>query len=99
LEIAKLASVKLVDVIFQEAPFIELFQKLYHTPDWVDGSATGSILATLNDYFQDYERFIEPSNFKRQAVLAFLGKEGVYVEGETLSSQHHHQHHQLTVMI
>jgi len=49
----------------QDAPFMELFHKLYHTPEWVDGSATASILATLNDYFQDYEHFVEPSNFKR----------------------------------
>jgi len=65
--------VKLVDVIFQEAPFTELFHKLYHTPDWVDGSATASILATLDDYFHDYETFIEPSNFKRHAVLLASG--------------------------
>jgi hypothetical protein len=68
LDIAKLAGVKLVDAMFQDAPFMDLFHKLYHTPEWVDGTATSSILATLNDYFQDYEHFIESSNFKRYAA-------------------------------
>lgn len=68
LDIAKLATEKLVDAIFVEQPFLDLFQKLYHTQDWEDGSATASILATLNDYFHDYERYIDPSNYKRSTV-------------------------------
>ena len=62
---AKVATEKLVEAVFKEPVFLELFDKLYHTKDWEDGSATASILATLNDYFHDYEKYIDPANFKR----------------------------------
>ncbi len=65
LDIAKLATEKLVDAVFKEQAFLDLFHKLYHTPEWEEGSTTSSILATLNDYFHDYERYIDPSNYKR----------------------------------
>ena len=54
-----------MEQVFREAAFLDLFQKLYHTDAWLDGSATASILATLNDYFADYQAFIDPSNYKR----------------------------------
>lgn len=65
MDIAKLATEKLVEAIYKEQAFLDLYHKLYHTQDWEDGSATASILATLNDYFHDYERYIDPSNYKR----------------------------------
>ena len=65
LDLAKVATVKLVELVFKEAAFLELFHKLYHGSEWQDGSATASILATLKDYFQDYSVFIDASYFKK----------------------------------
>lgn len=68
LDLAKAATGKLVEGVFKEPPFLELFQKLYHTDDWLDGSVTSSVLATVNDYFQDYQSAIDAANFKRHAA-------------------------------
>lgn len=69
---AKLACEKLVEAIFKETAFLDLFHKLHHSKEWEEGSTTASILATLNDYFHDYEKFIDPSNFKRYASTSAL---------------------------
>lgn len=65
LDLAKLATTKLANLIFQESALLDVFHLLYHTEEWTSGNATATILATLNDYFHDYERFIDSSNFKR----------------------------------
>lgn len=68
LDLAKLAGGKLVQIMFKEQAFLDLFQRLYHSEEWVDRSTTSSILATLKDYFQDYEAAIDASNFKRHEL-------------------------------
>ncbi|BDA50552.1 Exocyst complex component 3 [Coccomyxa sp. Obi] len=68
LELAKEAVGHLVNAIFADTAFAELFHKLYCSEEWQSGVTTQSILATLGDYFEDYETLIEPSWFKRLAV-------------------------------
>jgi len=75
LELAKEAVGHLVASVFSDAAFAELFHKLYCSEEWQSGETTHSILATLGDYFEDYETLIEPSWFKR-CVLRRLGKAG-----------------------
>ena len=53
--------------VFGDAAFAELFHRLFCSDDWQSGTATSSILATLGDYFDDFERCLEPSWFKRCA--------------------------------
>ena len=65
LELAKEAVGHLVSAIFADTAFAELFHKLYCSEEWQSGVTTQSILATLGDYFDDYETLIEPSWFKR----------------------------------
>lgn len=65
LELAKEAVGHLVASIFSDAAFAELFHKLYCSEEWQNGETTLSILATLGDYFEDYETLIEHSWFKR----------------------------------
>ena len=57
----------LVGAVFGDAAFAELFHRLFCSEDWQGGRATASILATLGDYFDDFERCLEPSWFKRCA--------------------------------
>ena len=76
LDVARLATEKLVEAIFGEAAFLELFHKLHHSREWEEGDTTASILATANDYFHDYEKFIDPSNFKRWALSIFARAQG-----------------------
>lgn len=65
LELAKEAVGHLVSSIFADHAFMELFHKLYCSEEWLSGSVTASIIATLGDYFDDYEKLIEQSWFKR----------------------------------
>ena len=55
--------------VFGDAAFAELFHRLFCSADWQSGATTASILATLGDYFDDFERYLEPSWFKRCASL------------------------------
>ena len=70
LVLAKSAVAHLVGTIFGDSALTELFQKLYCSEDWQQGVATGSILATLGDYFDDFKLLLEPTFFKRRANLA-----------------------------
>lgn len=65
LDLSKTATAQLVTSIFADAAFAELFTKLCGTEEWRKGEITGSILATISDYLNDYERLIEASFFKR----------------------------------
>jgi hypothetical protein len=42
-----------------------VFHKLYSSEEWLNGSITGAVVATLDDYLEEYEQYIEPSFFKR----------------------------------
>ena len=70
LVLAKSAVAHLVGTIFGDSALAELFQKLYCSEDWQQGITTGSILATLGDYFDDFKQLLEPTFFKRCANLA-----------------------------
>ena len=70
LVLAKSAVAHLVGTIFGDSALAELFQKLYCSEDWQQGVTTGSILATLGDYFDDFKQLLEPTFFKRCANLA-----------------------------
>ena len=65
LVLAKSAVAHLVGTIFGDSALAELFQKLYCSEEWQQGTATGSILATLGDYFDDFRTLLEPTFFKR----------------------------------
>ena len=65
LDLSKTATAQLVTSIFADVAFAELFTKLCGTEEWRKGEVTGSILATISDYLNDYERLVEASFFKR----------------------------------
>lgn len=69
LDLSKTATAQLVTSIFADAAFAELFTKLCGTEEWRKGEITGSILATISDYLNDYERLIEASFFKRLSEM------------------------------
>jgi hypothetical protein len=77
LELAKEAVGHLVNAIYADAAFADLFHKLYCSEEWQGGVTTASILATLGDYFEDYETLLEPSWFKRCAPLPSPPRRGL----------------------
>ena len=65
LAVAKAATVLLVNSIFADTAFLELFSKLCCTDEWKQGAVTASILATLEDYLADFQHMLDESFFKR----------------------------------
>lgn len=67
LDLAKEGAAACVAVVFSDPAFAELFQRLYSSDDWRSGGLTASVLATLEDFLQDFERMVEPSFYRRLA--------------------------------
>jgi exocyst complex component 3 len=88
LELAKEAVGDLVNSIFADQAFMELFHKLYCSDEWLSGSTTASIIATLGDYFDDYEKLIELSWFKRSACTGNLRCQQQWGAGSLQRTQH-----------
>lgn len=65
LAVAKAATALLVNSIFADTAFLELFSKLCCSDEWKQGAVTASILATLEDYLGDFKRMLDESFFKR----------------------------------
>lgn len=71
LELAKTACGGICASIFSDGAFAELFYRMYAgSEDWVGGRLTGTIVATLEDYLDEYQQYILPSFFKRCAFCA-----------------------------
>jgi len=75
LKLATLALGRVVDEIFSDSGSVALLGKLYCTPEWQDGTATLSWLATLRDYFRDLSAWLDVPFFKRAAQVR-EGREG-----------------------
>lgn len=73
----------MVIAIFADAAFAELFHKLYCSEEWQGGVTSASILATLGDYFEDYETLIEPSWFKR-CVTVTCARQSIWIHSFSL---------------
>ena len=68
LELAKGACAGVCGSIFSDAAFTELFYRMYGgSEDWLSGTLTGTVVATLEDYMEEYEQYILPAFFKRCA--------------------------------
>ena len=65
LDLAKDAVAACVAVVFSDPAFADLFTRMYCTDDWRGGSVTGSVLATLDDFLQDFQRMIQPAFYRR----------------------------------
>eukprot|EP00877_Chromochloris_zofingiensis_P004011 jgi/Chrzof1/13610/Cz08g04030.t1 len=65
LELAKSISRRIVDLIFADTGMAELLKKLCTHAEWLNGTTTATIIATINDYFLDVGTFVEPSFSKR----------------------------------
>ena len=69
LAVAKSATTLLVNSVYGDAAFLELYSKLCCTEEWKQGAVTASILATLDDYLGDFKRMLDEAFFKRQECL------------------------------
>ncbi len=59
-------------LVYSDPGFAELFGKLYCSEEWRSGVATGSIIATLEDFLGDYQRMVDPGFYRRRACAASL---------------------------
>ena len=67
LDLARAACAGVCASIFSDAPFAELFFRMYAAEEWLAGTLTGTVMATLEDYLDEYEHYILPAFFKRCA--------------------------------
>ena len=65
LDLAKAACAGVCGSIFSDPAFAELFHRMYCSDEWQRGDLTGTVLATLEDYLEEYEHYILPAFFKR----------------------------------
>lgn len=65
LDLAKEGVAACVAVVFSDPAFAELFTRLYCSEDGRSGSIMGSVLATLEDFLQDFERMVQPPFYRR----------------------------------
>ena len=72
LEVAKTAMKKLIDGVFSDAGMVGLLKKLYQS-EWQSGETTSSLIATLQDYLEEFSAILDDSLCKR-VVEAALGK-------------------------
>lgn len=64
LEVSKTATKKLVESVFNDPGMLGLTKKLYQS-EWLSGEATSSLVATLQDYLEDFRIVLDASVFKR----------------------------------
>lgn len=69
-ELGNNAVARCVEVVFSDPGFGELFGRVACSDAWVGGTVTGSVLATLDDFFQDFERWMQRSLYLRLLELA-----------------------------
>ena len=72
LEVAKTAMKKLIDGVFSDAGMVGLLKKLYQS-EWQSGEITSSLVATLQDYLEEFSAVLDDSLSKR-VVEAALSK-------------------------
>jgi exocyst complex component 3 len=65
LDLAKEGAAACVAVVFSDPAFADLFTRLYWTEEWRSGDVTSSVLATLEDFLQDFERMVLPTFYRR----------------------------------
>ncbi|KAL4437795.1 hypothetical protein ABPG77_005707 [Micractinium sp. CCAP 211/92] len=67
LDLAKEAAAALVAAVYADPGFADLLTRLCCTDDWRGGGLTASMLATLEDFLQDFQRWVEPGFYRRLA--------------------------------
>ncbi|CAI5536889.1 unnamed protein product [Closterium sp. Naga37s-1] len=78
LEVAKEAANQAVEFMFLES-LNDVVAKLYQK-EWLEGNMTNTFIATLEDYFQDINRWIEDRSFRRFAEVCLERTVVVYVD-------------------
>lgn len=64
-ELGNAAVIGCAHVVFSDPGFGELFGRVACTDAWLTGTVTGSILATLDDFFQDFEQWLQRPLYMR----------------------------------
>ena len=67
-ELAKEATAACVATVFADPAFADLFSRVAAGEEWRSGVLVGSIVATLEDFIQDFQRMVDPNFFRRYAL-------------------------------
>lgn len=70
LEVSKAAARKVVDFMFNDPGMANNLKAMFMSSDWLTGTVTATVLATIKDYFEDLQVFVDPSFYKRLVELS-----------------------------
>eukprot|EP00878_Enallax_costatus_P028845 GHUV01031195.1.p1 GENE.GHUV01031195.1~~GHUV01031195.1.p1 ORF type:complete len:391 (+),score=148.69 GHUV01031195.1:342-1514(+) len=65
LDLAKAWSNQLIYIIYSDAGLVDQWRRMYNSQEWLNGTTTATIRATLEDYFTDVSTFVEPGFCRR----------------------------------
>lgn len=65
LEVVKFAMKKLIEEVFGDGGMVGLLKKLYQSTEWQNGQITASLIATLQDFLEEFESVLDASVYKR----------------------------------
>jgi hypothetical protein len=68
-ELSQEAAAACVGIVFSDPGLVELVGRVACTEQWATGVATSSVLATLEDFLQDFRRWLEPPPFQHAVDL------------------------------
>lgn len=60
-QIGDYAMTECINIVFSDPGFIELFKEIACSEAWISGTISGSVIATLDDFWQDFERMLVPT--------------------------------------
>ncbi|PSC69331.1 exocyst complex component Sec6 [Micractinium conductrix] len=81
LDLAKEGAAGCVATVFSDPAFADLFSRVACSEEWKRGELTGSVLATLEDFLQDFERMVQPAFYRRLAEALLEETVAHYVAG------------------
>mmetsp|Transcript_30706 Transcript_30706/g.68015 ORF Transcript_30706/g.68015 Transcript_30706/m.68015 type:complete len:793 (+) Transcript_30706:137-2515(+) len=67
LDVAKLATKRIAEVIFNDDGMATHLKNLYSTPDWLSGRTMATIVETLKDFMRDVHVYVDATFTKRVA--------------------------------
>lgn len=77
LDVANTAMKKLVDSVFADPGMVGLLKKLYQA-EWQTGQITSSLVATLQDYLEEFNVVLDASIYKRVVEASLVKAVGSY---------------------
>lgn len=68
-----------INIVFSDPGFLQLLKKVGCSSNWISGQITASILATLDDFLEDFSQWLHQSRFRRFALCLLFETVSQYI--------------------